>query len=368
MKNYKIILLHLTVILVFASCVSGKRALKAGDYYDAVLESINRLRGDANNKKSTQVLTQAYPLFIDYVSTGIQNGINSDDPNKWRNAVVGYEKINYVNDQIKTSLGAMKVITQPQTRYKELADAKQKAADEAYNEGINFMMKNSRKDYQSAYFDFKDANNYSQGYKESIEMMNQAEFKATVRVAFEEINSSRFNYGSFQPTVNSVNRLFLSIKPIAQKDTVPPQQYLRIIFNNYQENRPYVTSRTENLSQQIVSGQQKGADGKTTNIYQTVTARVVYYHKAINADSFASLTITDATNNAVLQNLNLEGPANWTCDWATYQGDKRALSSTAASLIQRSEVFPNEQQLFNQSIRNLQNNVAQQLNAFYSQY
>jgi hypothetical protein len=187
-------------------------------------------------------------------------------------------------------------------------------------------------------------------------------------VAFEEINSSRFNYGTFQPTINSVNRLFLSIKPIAQKDTVPPQQYLRIIFNNYQENRPYISSRNENLSKQIVSGQKKGADGKMVNTYQTVTANVVYYRKTITVDSYASLTITDATNNTILQSLNLEGPVSWTCDWAIYKGDKRALSSTAASLIQRREIFPNADQLFNQSIQNLQNNVAQQLNAFYSQY
>ncbi|MGC4023518.1 MAG: hypothetical protein QM734_17000 [Cyclobacteriaceae bacterium] len=248
MKKLKYFLFLLAIGTALKACVSGKAALKQGDYYDAVLESVKRLRESQNNKKATAVLTQAYPLAIDYIETGVQNGIKSDDPKKWRNAVAGYQKINFINDQIKTSLGAMKVITNPQTRFKELADAKEKAAEEAFNEGINFMMKATRNDYKQAYFDFKDANDFKQGYKESVEMMTQAEFKATIRVAYEEINNSRINYGSFQPTINSLQRLFLSIKPIGQKDTVPPNQYLRVMFNGYQETRPNTTTRNENVS------------------------------------------------------------------------------------------------------------------------
>lgn len=368
MKTLKRVLFMLFAIAVIQACTSGKAALKQGDYYDAVLESVKRLRDSPTNKKASQVLSQAYPMAIEYIDTNIQNGIKSDDPKKWRNAVDGYSKINYINDQIKTSMGAMKIIANPQTRFKELADAKEKAAEEAYNEGVNNMMKNTRQDYKNAYFDFKDANDFKQGYRESIEMMNQAEFNATVRVAYEEINSSRYNYGTFQPVIGSLQRLFLSFKPIAQKDTVAPQQYLRIVFNGYQENRPNTSTRSENLSKQIVIGQTKGADGKIVDQTQTVTAQVTYFHKSVTADSRANVTITDTKANTVLQNLNVVGNMNWDYDWAIYKGDSRALSNNAAALVGRKEAFPNEQDLFNQSIRNLQNNMGQQLKSFYSQY
>ncbi len=368
MKSFRRALFLLLSAAILDACVSGKAALKQGDYYDAVLESVQRLRESPNSKKAQQVLTQAYPLSIDYIDTNIQNGIKADDPKKWRNAVDGYNKINFINDQIKTSLGAMKVITNPQTRFSELADAKSKAANEAYNDGINDMMKNSRQDYKQAYYDFKDANSFQPGYKESIEMMTQAEFNATLRVAYEEINSSRFNYGSFQPVISSMQRLFLSFKPITQKDTVPPQQVLRIIFNGYEQNRPYVTSRSENQSKQIVVGQVKGADGKMTDQLQTVNAQVTYYHKSLGANSNATVTIMDPKTNSILQNLAVDGSFNWECDWATYQGDSRALGGNAPSLIQRREIWPNDQDLFNQSIRALENNLGQQLKSFYSQY
>ena len=368
MNLFKRVFFMLFAIAVIQACSSGKAALKKGDYYDAVLESVHRLRDSPTNKKATAVLTQAYPQAIDYIESNIQNGIKADDPKKWRNAVDGYNRINYLNDQIKTSNGAKNIITNPQTRFKELADAKDKAAEEAYNEGVNNMMKNTREDFKAAYFDFKDANGFKQGYRESIEMMTQAEFNATVRVAYEEINGSRFNYGSFQPTISSLQRLFLSFRPITQKDTVPPQQYLRVIFNGYQANLPNTTTRSENLSKQIVTGQVKGADGKMVDQTQTVTAQVTYYHKSVTANSQANVTITDAGNNSTLQNLNVSGNVNWDYDWAVYKGDSRALSSNASSLIQRKEAYPNDQDLFNQAIRNLQSNLGSQLKSFYSQY
>ncbi len=369
MKKYVPVLFLGLLIVIIQACTSGKAALKEGDYYGAVLESVKRLRESPKNKRAKQVLTQGYPMAINYIDTNIQDGIKADDPNKWRNAVDGYTKINYINDQIRTSPGAMKVIPKPQSRFKELAEAKEKAANEAYNAGINEMMKNTRQDNKQAYFDFKDANSFQPGYQQSIEMMNQAEFNATLRVAYEEINSSQFNYGSFQPTINSLQRLFLSFKPVSQKDTVPPQQLLKIIFNGYQQNnRPIITTTNETQSRQIVVGQTKGADGKMVDQLQTVTAQITYFNKTISANSSANVTITDTESNAVLQSLNIDGPYNWQYNWATFQGDSRALSGNAASLAQRKEVWPNGQDLFNQSIRNLQSNLGQQLRSFYSQY
>ncbi|MBS1950187.1 MAG: hypothetical protein OJF59_000230 [Cytophagales bacterium] len=367
MKKIYLVFCAFSISVLFNACSSGKAALKKGDYYDATMEAIQRLRENPNRKKAIEVLTQAYPLTVDYIDNTIQNGIKADDPKKWRTAVAGYQRINFLSDQINTSPGALKVIPHPQTRYKELADAKTNAADEAYNEGINEMMKNTRNDYKQAYYDFKDANSFQQGYKESIEMQNQAEFKATLRVAFEEINNSRFNYGTFQPVINSLQRLFLSFKPVAQKDTVPPQQYLRIIFNGYQQNRPYISTRTETQTRQVVVGQVKGSDGKMVDQLQSVSANITYFHKTISGNSQANVTISDPSNNP-LQNFSVNGAYSWVYDWATFSGDSRALSGNAASWVQRREVFPNDQEIYNQTIRDLQNSLAYQLKSFYSQY
>jgi len=101
---------------------------------------------------------------------------------------------------------------------------------------------------------------------------------------------------------------------------------------------------------------------------QTVTARITYFHKVKGGISNASFMITDASTKATLQNVNVQGNANWQYDWATYSGDIRALSSSQQNLCKKSEAYPSDQDLYNQSINNLQTNLKQQLTSFYASY
>jgi hypothetical protein len=43
----------------------GKQRLKQGDYYDAVLQAVNRLRQNSDHKKSREVLATSYQMAID---------------------------------------------------------------------------------------------------------------------------------------------------------------------------------------------------------------------------------------------------------------------------------------------------------------
>jgi hypothetical protein len=368
MKRSLLFFSFVAVSVLIESCTSGKGALKQGNYYEAVLESVHRLRESPTNKKATAVLTQSYPLAVEYIESTIKNGISSDDPRKWRNAVGGYDRINYMNDQIKTSMGAMKIITNPQTRFKELADAKGKAAEEAYQEGVLFMMKNAREDAKQAYYNFKDANNLSPGYKESIEMMNQAEYVATLRVAYEEINNSSINYTVLAPALNNIQRQFVSFRPVTQKDTVAPHQQLRVIFNGYQYDRPQITTSIENISKQVKVGEKKGADGKPQDVMETVTGKMTYFTKTQKGIASARVTITDVKSASLLQDQKVEGYSQWQWQWGIYLGDTRALSSNHQTLISRKETAASPDQLQNQALQNLQNNLQQDLKNFYAKY
>lgn len=365
----KQLLTAFTFLLALEACSSGKAALSSGNYFEAVIESVNRLRDSPDHKKAKAVLQQGYPLAIEFIESGIQNGIDAGEPRKWRNAVKGYEQINHLNDQIKTSLGALRVIAKPITRYNELKEVKPKAAEESYSEGITSMMKNTREDAKRAYFNFKEASNYEPGYRESIEMMHQAETNATLRVAYEEINSSSMNYGSLQPIINSMNRQFLSFQPFNPRDTVRFHQLLRINFTGYREDGPArITTSSENLSRKVKTGEKKGPDGKPQDILSEVTAKITYYKKAKNARSTAMLVITDAFNDATLQNEAIDGRAIWQHEWATYTGDLRALSSNQQNLCKAKEAFPNDRDLFNQSMRNLESDLGRNLRNFYNRY
>ncbi len=122
-------------LLILDSCFSGKVALKRGDYYGAVSQAVAHLRKKPDHKKSREVLSTSYTAAIEYLETDAQNQIASNANFKWKNAVQNYERINNLYEQIRTSPGALKVISNPVNKYKELTDVKDKAAEETYEAG-----------------------------------------------------------------------------------------------------------------------------------------------------------------------------------------------------------------------------------------
>ncbi len=61
MKTLRTLLLIIIVGSLF-SCSTGKKALQKGDYANAVFKSVERLRGNPDNKNAVSTLRNAYPL------------------------------------------------------------------------------------------------------------------------------------------------------------------------------------------------------------------------------------------------------------------------------------------------------------------
>src|SRR6187402_2424441 len=87
------------IVVILEGCVSGKSAYKHGNYYEAVLDAVQRLRQNPDNKKSKEILSLSYLAAVEYLETDAQNQINSGANFKWRSAVQNYDKINYLYEQ-----------------------------------------------------------------------------------------------------------------------------------------------------------------------------------------------------------------------------------------------------------------------------
>jgi hypothetical protein len=70
--------LLVTAVLHFAGCSSGKKAYERGDYYEAVMKSVTRLRQNPDHSKSQETLKNAYPLAVEFFETQAKNDIASN--------------------------------------------------------------------------------------------------------------------------------------------------------------------------------------------------------------------------------------------------------------------------------------------------
>ncbi len=360
----------LVFVVLLDSCSSGKTALKHGDYYDAVMQAVNRLRQNPDHKKSKEVLSLSYNLAVEYLETDAKNQMASNSNFKWKATVQNYSRINSLYEQIRTSPGAMKVIPNPVNRYKELSDAKTKAAEETYEAGIQAMLKNTREDAKNAYFLFVETNGYSPGYRETIEMMEQSKFNATLKVVVEPGVSNLYDW-SFEPVVfgyrdNQFVKFYTPTEAQEQK-LEKIDQFLRITYNGYSESRPAITKRVDNFKDSVKTGE-KTVNNIKIPVYEKVTAQMTNFEKAITARGSILLYIEDANNKAVLKNTEVIDEERWSDRWATCTGDQRALSEANKKLCGSKEPSMPRNQLINQTKKGLDSKLASALSSFYRSY
>jgi hypothetical protein len=350
--------------------MSGKGAYKHGDYYQAVLEAVQRLRSNPDHKKSKEILSLSYSAAVSFLETETQNRITSNDNAKWRVAVQNYTRINNLYEEIRRSPGAMKVISNPISKYQELKDAKQKAAEESYEMGLQAMLKNTREDAKKAYFLFQDANNLSPEYRESIEMGNQAKFNATLKVVVEPftVNATSWN---FEPTVFGyrANEFVRFYTPLEARDENLQRidQYLTVVVNNYTESLPSITKKTQDVRDSVKTGEKK-VNNVMIPVYTKVTAKVTTFEKTVRARGSLNLIITDGSSKADIKNAPIMSEQTWSSEWAIYTGDLRALAQNLRGLTERKEPFMSNNQLREMVRHDLEQKLANSVASFYRNY
>lgn len=177
----------LITVIALWSCSSGKSAFEHGNYYEAVITSVNRLRKNDDHAKSMETLRQAYPMAVSFYEDRAKASLASNTEFKWTAVVESYTTINVMYDEIRRCPGALKVIPNPLNYYAKLEEAKKNAAEENYAAGIAAMTAATREKAKLAYGLFKKTNGYVPGYKDVIKMTETALWNATVKVLMEPI-------------------------------------------------------------------------------------------------------------------------------------------------------------------------------------
>ena len=86
--------------MLLISCSSGKKALDRGDYYNAIILAVNRLRSNPNSEKALQTVKDSYPMSLEFFQERIDNALNNNSLFKYTEVADYYEKVNHLSDEI----------------------------------------------------------------------------------------------------------------------------------------------------------------------------------------------------------------------------------------------------------------------------
>jgi hypothetical protein len=107
----------------------------------------------------------------------------------------------------------------------------------------------------------------------------------------------------------------------------------------------------------------------TLKIYNTVKATLYYSRKTTTSKGIVSFKIIDAKTNALLAIEKMPGEYVWASEWATFNGDERALTSQQLQLCkQKEKVPPPPQDLFIEFTRPIYEQVTTKIRNFYKNY
>lgn len=382
MRSIFIPLFLLAGMLLLESCSSGKRAYERGDYYEAVLKSVNRLRQKPTHKKSQEVLRKSYPLALQTLEKKGQQLRSGSEPFKWKKALAVYEQINQLYKEISHAPGALEVIPNPQNYHQTVDELRKLAAEESYQVAEKLLAQHTREAAKDAYFHFREVQQLVPGYKDVEKQLSEAEYMAILKVVVEQIPvPGRYSLSGdfFQKRVEEFlqsqyrgNRFvrFYTPEEARREDLQIIDQYLQIHFDDFVVGQTFLSEKIETFSRDSVQvGDVKQPDGTKAPVYGTVKARFKSYRKEVVSEGLLSMRIVDAHTDAVLLQRKLPGEFVWLNEWAGFSGDERALSEKQLQLCELEEVLPpHPQDLFIEFTKPIFSQLKSGIREFYKRY
>jgi hypothetical protein len=351
MNRYiKVILVTLTSALVLGSCSTGKKAYQQGNYSDAVLQSVQRLRDNPDSKKSSETLEQAYPLAISTYKLEIEQLLKSNDHLKFAKVTQRYEVMNRMADEIRHSPAALRVIRNPESFPEQVAAARQKAANEAYEMGESLLKQSTRPSAREAYYQFLNADRFVPGYSDVKKRIEEAKFQATLKVVVEQVPvpgrykiSSDFFYDQVYMLLdkNSKREFVEFYSPNAAKNLPFVDEILMMEFDDFTVGSTYdKDSEKEYTSKDSVKTGTATINGQKVDVYDRVKAKLFIHRREVVSSGVLVVQIVDANSNKPIATQKFPGTYTWFIEWANYNGDERALTPQQIELCKRKPVMP----------------------------
>tara|TARA_R110000796_G_scaffold96719_1_gene202736 strand:- start:118785 stop:119930 length:1146 start_codon:yes stop_codon:yes gene_type:complete len=350
MKTFLHSLLAL-MVLTIVSCATGKNALEKGNYETALDRAINRLQSNPDNKKSQDVLIEGYRLASNYHMDYIRMLAVNNDPNKWEATYYQYKQLNSYYRQIQRCPACLSLVM-PKSYISEESNAARKAADYQVELGNNALATNTIEGGRRAFKHFNFALNFDRNVPNIDSLLTDARNMGTIRVLIEPIPIhsrsleltneyfenrvieylDRFSQGRFVQ--------FFTVDEAEQID-LQPDQIVSMQFDDFVLGQTLIESKTKEVKRDsVVVGQFTDDKGVKHDVYNTVKAELTINRKTLSSQGVMNFEIRDAYTDRILTNRKLPNQDVWVHEWASFNGDSRALTRDEIEMSKLKELPP----------------------------
>lgn len=377
MNTFSKTILLLLIFTSLASCATGKNAFDKGDYETALNRAVKRLQSNPNNTKARQVLVDGYAYASEFHLDKIRQLQKSKDTFKWERIYGEYALLNKYYRDINRCPACLNAVS-PISYVDEQNRAAEQAADVELILGLDALAINTIETGRQAYSHFESAFRFNNQIAHIDSLLNAALDMGTVKVLIEPIpihsrnlalTNEYFENRMFEYFRRYERERFVKFLNYQEVDQyqIQPDHIITMQFDDFVLGQSLITSETQKIEKDsLVVGAYTDAEGKTHDVFGTVKADYTLSTKTMSSTGILNFEIRDAFTNQVLINRKLQSEDIWRYEWASFNGDERALKRKEIKLADKKELSPPPpQELFGSFIDSIYDQVIRQIQQLY---
>lgn len=375
-----VIISILSAILMLTGCKSAEKSLKKGNYDDSVLRAAEKLKGNATHNSSIETLKQAYPLALEQHLAEIKKQQTSEDIFKWEPQLDSYARLNRLYKAV-SECSCSNIVT-ARNFEKEEKIARHNAANVRYKEGEKLLSIGDRENSRKAYEHFEKVNALIPDFTDVRKKLDLAYELASFKVVVEQVlvTSKTYQLSNeyFQDRVNEylqnnrrLNKFVRFYMPDeAAEIKLRPDHIITLQFDDFVVGQTLLEKNTETFtSKDSVKVGEKLVGRSKIPVYANVTAKLTLNRKTVHSAGLLDMQIRDFRTRQIVNQEKFNGEYNWTCEWAHFNGDERALSASQLRQCKSQELLaPDPQQLFIEFSKPIYERLTSKLQTFYARY
>lgn len=338
------------IVFLLASCNSSKYFIANDAEFNNLSSLLRKFDKEKNDLPELRnQITQLYSSSSDRLLNDIEVYKTLTGTDKWDKIINAYNKLNTLSDVINKSKA--RSFISPESYHGLLQQAKQEAAYDFYNTASETMKAGDKFSYREAYNLFSKANKYHPGFKDVKRKMEYTWEKSVLNVIINPVTDQSAYYAQMIPNrfgnsfnndlmqrslvrdlggdfrKNSPAKFFTDFE--ARMARIDVDWLVDITWTRLDVPLPFTQTSTINRKKEIVIGK----DTLNKPVYQTVEATLRVTRRYFTAYGEIECRITDAHSRQNISLTRYPSQIDWSQNYATYTGDRRALTDLDWAMV-----------------------------------
>ena len=372
MKKITYFLFALLIISACSSVKTTQEAINSGDYDKAIALAVKNLRSN-KTKKGNQpyipMLKDAYKKATDKDLSRIKFLKKDGNPENLERIFNLYQALNYRQEMIKPLMPLYYLSNGREAKFKfkdyssDIIQSKNKLSELLYAKAKGLFNSNNKYDYRKAYDDLTYLDKITPNYKNTRNLIEEAHAKGTdyvlvsmknktrkiipKRLSKDLLNIDTYGFDDLWTVYHSVKdknfRYDYGLELTLRDINISPEQIREKQFvkeRQIKDGWKYLLDKDGN---QVIDDK-----GKKVKVDKTINVRCELYQftQFKSAEVGGQVKYTDLATKQLLKTFPIKSQFVFEHNYATYNGDKRALAKSFLDMIiLRAVKFPTNEQM-----------------------